>query len=323
MVSGTVLIAGSLTLGLLLEWCILKFVTAQRLLAEVNARSSHETPTPTVGGIVIWVLVTAYLVHLSPTMPRLALGFAGACGLVALAGLWDDLRPLSTRLRFSIQLMAAAGLVVVVWPEPDVLFAVVLVIAVVWFTNLFNFMDGIDGIAAAQCLVFCLATLLLTGGAPGWSGEVLWVVVGATLAFLIFNWPPAKIFMGDVGSGFLGMLIAGLILHLWVTDTLPLTTSLILLAGFWFDATYTLCVRIATRQSFTQAHRSHFYQRLADRKGHTWTTTAFIAFALIWTVPLAWLSMRYPSWQLEILGLTLVPYLMLCRTFKAGELVED
>ena len=319
MVSEAVLIGVVLGLTLALEWVVLRLANRPHLLAEVNDRSSHEIPTPTMGGVVIWGIGVTYLMLIMPSTQWL-IGVLAAIGIV---GLWDDLRPLSARFRLAIQIVASA--VVVWWLDPTFPWPVflLLVIGVAWFTNLFNFMDGIDGIAAVQCLVFCLGVQLLVGGVPGWVGDLIWVTAASSLGFLAFNWPPAKIFMGDVGSGYLGFLIATLVLYLWHSEQLPLIASLILLAGFWFDATYTLCVRIVTRQSFTEAHRSHLYQRLAWRYGHLWTTSAFLIFALSWSLPMAWISIQYPSWAYIPLLLVVLPLTVLCYRFQAGARVED
>ncbi|MEM9624444.1 MAG: hypothetical protein AAF993_22580, partial [Pseudomonadota bacterium] len=219
-----------------------------------------------------------------------------------------------------------------------------IAVAMVWFINLYNFMDGIDGIAAVQCLLFCVGVQILALQLPGWSGALVWLLSGATLAFLAFNWPPAKIFMGDVGSQFLGLLLGGLVLYLWQQDFVPLVGSLILLAGFWFDATYTLCVRMATGQAYTQAHRSHLYQRLAQRRGHLWTTVAFLLYGLAWLLPLAFAATQhnrgagaaadmatYP--QLTLFGAdpsawwwllpAVLPLAVLCVYFRAGVMQHE
>lgn len=318
MVSRPVLAISVLAVALLLQYLVLRMVTARRLLAEVNARSSHEVPTPTMGGIVIWLLATGYLLYLALGVAALSPALGVACGLVGLIGLWDDLTPLSARARMGVQVLASLLLVWALDLDLPIFVAGLVIFAIVWFTNLFNFMDGIDGLAASQVLVFCLGVELLSGGVPGWAGEMIWVITAATLAFLVFNWPPAKIFMGDVGSAFLGILVAGLGLHLSQTGTVSLVALLILLSAFWFDATYTLCVRIATGQSFTEAHRSHLYQRLAVAKGHLWTTCAFLGFASGWILPLAWLSQRYPDWQWMCLFICVCPLVFLCYRYRAG-----
>jgi Fuc2NAc and GlcNAc transferase len=333
MVSHTALIVGSFGLGLVLQWVVLRLVNHRHLLAQVNERSSHAKPTPTMGGVVIVLLVLAYLSWLSQMEPHMALSMIAALSAVAAIGLWDDLASISALVRLIVHAGAAAlglwglglwGL----WGLSDMglvswFLAGAVGLAAVWFVNLFNFMDGIDGIAAAQALIFCVGVQLLTGGVPGWSGDLLWTISGVTLAFLAYNWPPARIFMGDVGSGFLGLLIALMTFQLWQTGMLPLVGSLILLAVFWFDASYTLCVRMLTGQPFTQAHRSHLYQRLAERQGHLWTTIAFLVFSMLWLGPLAWVAVNFADYQILTLLIAVLPLAALCWRFKAGTIESD
>lgn len=317
MVSDTVLILAGLIVGLLLQQGVLKLVSRQELLAEVNERSSHVTPTPTMGGSVIVLVVLAFLLYLTPHLGLLTGGLLVATGLVAGIGLWDDIQHLDAKVRFAVHVVGAAVGLWALGVEPG-FSAVLLLVGLVWLTNLYNFMDGIDGIAAVQTLTFCVGVQLATGGVPGWSGDLLWLLSGVTLAFLAYNWPPARIFMGDVGSGFLGLLIGLLVLYLWQLDILPLIGSLILLAGFWFDASYTLCVRMISGQRFTQAHRSHLYQRLATAKGHAWTTSVFLGFSLFWLWPLTLLAQLYPGWQAAALLVAILPLAAGCWYYRAG-----
>jgi len=145
---------------------------------------------------------------------------------------------------------------------------------------------------------------------------------GAVLGFLVFNFPPARLFMGDVGSGVLGLLTGALALTWWQQDILYVVPSLILLAGFWLDASYTLIVRALTGQPFTQAHRLHLYQKVATTRGHLWTTVAFLTYASLWLLPLAWLSARFPEQPDFTTWLWLLPAavpLLLCAWwFRAG-----
>ena len=124
--------------------------------------------------------------------------------------------------------------------------------------------------------------------------------------------------MGDVGSAFLGFLLSVICLTLDARRQMPLIASLILLAGFWFDATYTLCVRIATGQQFTSAHRSHLYQKCAQLLGHKRTTTMFTVFAVVWLMPLAWLVMRAPQFSIAWLALAIAPLLIASVRLRAG-----
>ncbi|XOV82918.1 MAG: glycosyl transferase [bacterium] len=321
MVSAAIVFLTALAAGILLLWGLLHLVSQPQLLAQPNARSSHSRPTPTMGGVVIVVLVLAYLAWVAGSQPLLAWRIFGALAALALVGLWDDLAGLSAQLRLLVHGAAAALAVWGLQLDLAWLWVVCIWIALIWLINLYNFMDGIDGLAACQTLVFCLGVHWLAVGVPGWSGDLLWLLAGVTLAFCAFNWPPAKIFMGDVGSGFLGLLLGLIALYVWQNFAVPLVASLILLAVFWFDATYTLCVRIATRQKFTQAHRSHMYQRLAQRQGHLWTTNAFLIFSLCWLLPLAWVVVAYANTLLPQLGVLLaaiIPLAVLCWRLQAG-----
>ena len=319
VVSHALMFLTALGLGILLQWGVHLLVRKPDLLAEPNERSSHSAPTPTMGGIAFVLVILSYFVYLSASNAELAWGLFASLALLAAVGLWDDLAALSARVRLVVHFVAA-GIALTSLALPQAWWIWGLCgIALVWFINLYNFMDGIDGYAAVQCLFYCLGAQWVAGGVPGWPGELIWVTAGAVLAFLAFNWPPAKIFMGDVGSGFLGLLVAVLAVHLHTTTDVPLVASLILLAGFWFDATYTLCVRIVTKQEFTQAHRQHLYQHLALRRGHLWTTNAFAAYALFWLMPWAWLSVRVDLvLQVMALAAAVLPLAVACWRYKAG-----
>ena len=312
-------LAVGMACGAFCVFAVLKWAQRSNRLAQVNERSSHTQPTPSMGGLGVMAVFLLWLAweafqsthgwtdQLVWLLPVLAL---------TVMGLWDDLRELPRFVRLVVQAVAVVFLVLglrhltgdttvlvgdqqvvipgkthwlLVWPG-----LIAAALGLLWFVNLFNFMDGIDGIAGTQAFLFCLGAQLLSLGIPGWTGEGVWLLAGALLGFLAFNWPPAKLFMGDAGSQPLGLLIGGLVIYLAAAQILPLVGSLILLAGFWFDATWTLCVRMRSGQKFYQAHRSHLYQRLAQQRGHLWTTTAFAVFWLLWLLPLAavavWLS---------------------------------
>ena len=285
-----------------------------RWLAEPNSRSSHQAPTPTGGGLGFVVPVLALLALWSPEpLPAAVLAASGT--VVAAVGLIDDLHELRRDLRLAVHLMAAAACVVFLADE-GVLLAGVLVVGFAWWINLYNFMDGIDGIAASQTVLFAACALLI--GDLDASARLAWTLLAATAAFLCFNWAPAKIFMGDIGSGFLGVATGALALMLWQNDELPFVASLILLVGFWFDASYTLGVRIVTGQPFTDAHRLHLYQILSRRLGHGRTTALFCAHAVAWLAPLAAVSVAFPAWQFACLAAACLPAAIACASFKAG-----
>jgi len=325
----------------------LHFGGSQRLIAVPNERSSHSLPTPTGGGVVIVLVLLAVLLGYYLQGIVLAGWLALACFAMALIGLVDDLRDLSAGLRLTLQILVIAFLLWVAntaalsqvgWPGslPTALVALMWLAALVWFVNLFNFMDGIDGLATAQSGSYCLAALFFMLGDAGWYTGLLWAGVACSLGFAVFNVAPARIFMGDAGSAFWGLLLGVLALQLAIVGALPITASLVLLSAFWFDASYTLIVRVTTGQRFTQAHRSHLYQRLADRWGHARTTLFYVALFLFWQWPLtAWIRAKYLSKPELALGagleldlwwiviLSCIPLLLGCLWLKAGRLVKS
>jgi len=275
-----------------------------RLVDVPNARSSHTVPTPRGGGLAIVVTILAALpiLGISGALTwREAWGMFGAGALVALIGFADDHGHILRRWRLLAHFVAAASLVASIGGLPPLsVFDLTLsaawiryglaVLYVVWLLNLSNFMDGIDGIASIEAITVSFGgALLYLLAAPG---EVRWlsplVLAGATLGFLVWNWPPARIFMGDVGSGFLGLMLAALSLEAgWVAPRL-FWGWVILLGVFVVDATVTLIRRAARGDRFYEAHRSHAYQHAAARWGaHLPVTIAVGVVTLIWLLPLA------------------------------------
>lgn len=281
-----------------------RFAIRRELLDIPNARSSHRVVTPRGGGvaIVLPTLVTTLALGLTrwlawPLVCSICIGGA----LVALIGFLDDRENLAPRWRL-LGHFAAASLVLVtlggvpplsglgvVLDQGWVGFACTL-LYIVWLLNLTNFMDGIDGLAGVETVTVCLIAAILTGVyAPGehlWAAPV--VLASSSLGFLVWNWPPAKIFMGDVGSGFLGLMLAVLSLQAgWATNGL-FWSWVILLGVFVVDATVTLVRRIAQGERFYEAHRSHAYQHAAQRLGgHQFVSVTVALINLFWLSPIA------------------------------------
>jgi Fuc2NAc and GlcNAc transferase len=310
------LLAGSFLASVLGVAAVLWVADRLSLLAQPNERSFHAVAKPSIGGIAIVVPALAYLATV--TDQPAALGFALGGGLLALLGLLDDLKELGAGLKFCVQIVGVGVLLHFMALDAPLPVVAVIGFGLLWHVNLYNFMDGIDGLAGAQAMLFLLGIQILSGGLLDWTGRLGWILTGATVGFLAFNWPPARIFMGDVGALFLGLVIGGLALELDRAGTVPIAASVILLTGFWFDASYTLCVRMLTRQRVTQGHRSHLYQRLAERLGHLHTTMTFLAYGLIWLLPLAWMSLRAPVWMMLWIGLAALPLLCAAVLFGAG-----
>lgn len=267
---------------------VLSFATSAAVLAVLltrlsrialdrpNARSLHERPVPRSGGIAVMAGCAAAS-WLAPSTPVLS-ALAAALALGALSFV-DDVRGLPASVRFSAHL-AAAGLLVLHLVHPMHPAAVVLLIlAVGWITNLYNFMDGADGLAGGMTVVgfgtYAVAAHLAGDAAlaAGCAG-----IAGAALAFLLVNFHPARIFLGDVGSIPLGFLAGALGIAGWRSEAWPLWFPLLVFAPFIGDATITLLKRCMRREKVWQAHREHYYQRLV-RMGVGHRKTACVEYA--------------------------------------------
>ena len=284
------------------------------LLAHPNARSSHLHTTPTGGGIGFALPLLACFALLSENYPPgLPLLLGGAA--VALLGLLDDFMNVPRSVRLACHFAVAAGVALSLF-APGWLLGGAMILGLAWWLNLYNFMDGIDGLAASQAAAWAAGALAL--GDVGASAPLLWALLAASAAFLCFNWAPARVFMGDAGAGFLGLVTGVGALWLWRGGELPIVASAILLLTFWFDATYTLIVRVVTGQAFATAHRTHLYQIIARRLGHGRATSLLWLHVLVWLAPLADASLAFPAWRMFCLLLATAPMAALCVTFRAG-----
>lgn len=240
-----------------------------------NHRSLHSVAVPRSGGVGVlaglacagwwWVLPPAWLVALV---------------LLAVVSWWDDWRPLSASLRFAVHFLAAAS-VVLNMPGVGSMGAVLLVFALVWMTNLYNFMDGANGLAGGMALFGFLALSVAAALAgqhelAGWAAAA----AGAALGFLRFNFHPARIFLGDIGSVTLGFLAALLGWYGWTRAAWPLWFPLLAFSPFIVDATMTLLRRLLRGEKVWQAHREHYYQRLV-RMGWSHRRLALAEYALM------------------------------------------
>jgi UDP-N-acetylmuramyl pentapeptide phosphotransferase/UDP-N-acetylglucosamine-1-phosphate transferase len=245
-------------------------------LARPNARSSHRMPTPQGGGIGVIAalsIVTGSLVVVAPNLLqepfRLSIIVASVIGLAAV-GMTDDVRPLEALPRLLLQAIAA-GVVVATLPDdlrvldllPWWIERALLLVGILWFVNAVNFMDGIDWMMVVEVvpLTAALAVFGIIGALPPDATLVALALCGAMMGFAPFNRPVARLFLGDVGSLPIGLLVAWLLIelaeqHLIAAALLPLY--------FVADATITLLLRLIGRQPVMQAHRSHFYQRAHD-----------------------------------------------------------
>jgi Fuc2NAc and GlcNAc transferase len=280
-----------------------------------NKRSLHSLPTPRGGGLAIVITVLGYLVlagSLRLLDWKIVFGLGGGGLTVAVVGWADDVKSIPASGRLIVHFVAAAW--AVGWlgglPSLNVGVAVVTlgtlgsvfaVIALVWATNLFNFMDGIDGIAGVETVsVGALSGLLfLLRHHLSWAA-LSFVVAAAALGFLRWNWSPASIFLGDVGSGFLGFLFGAIAISSERAGTLPFLVWAILFAAFITDATVTLLRRLHLRL-WRQPHRTHAYQRaVLSGLSHARVSRGFAIFNLFLGVA-ALVAIRRPEWTVALL----------------------
>ncbi|PID44661.1 MAG: glycosyl transferase [Proteobacteria bacterium] len=283
-----------------------KYALNLGLTDEPNHRSSHAVAMPRGGGVAVVASFSVFLLlagFFGINTPLGSLAVLIPAWAVAVAGLIDDLGHLSAGYRLLVHFVASAVVLSVLASGHSVLSSIpmwltlalgaIALVSMVWLVNLFNFMDGIDGIVALEVLSVCASAFILLAINDGLAiaGFPIQVFFMAMAGFCFWNFPKAEIFMGDVGSGFVGFVMALFILITTSNGLLSVFVWLILLAVFWVDATYTLLRRLVTGQNIAQAHRSHAYQILASRWGAHWKVSCTVAAVnLLWLFPLAALT---------------------------------
>lgn len=300
-----------------------------------NARSSHGVPTPRGGGVAIVVVTTVGLLlgaWQGVAAPGLLRAVVGGGLAVALIGFADDNRSVSPLIRLAVHCAAALWALLCLGGLPPLGIAgrvvafgwlgyVLGTLGIVWTLNLFNFMDGIDGIAASEAAFVALAgaaLTLMTQGSPAvvFAGLVL---AAACSGFLLWNWPPAKIFLGDVGSGYLGYVIVVLALAAARGRPTAVWTWLILGGAFFVDATVTLVRRSLRGERLHEAHRTHAYQWLAQSWGsHRRVTLALVGVDLLWLLPCAVVSALRPAHAAVTTVIALAPLIALALLAGSG-----
>ena len=330
-----ILLAATAAGSVLITGMLRGYAIRSGLIDHPNARSSHSMPTPRGGGLAILImsLVAAGLLCTLQVLPvRTFVALAGGGLAVATVGFVDDRHTLPAIVRFAVHVGAALWCLAWLGGLPPLPFGARLLqlgwfgyllgaLAIVWVINLFNFMDGIDGIAASEAVFVTGAGALLGSMASplGATSAGAVVMAAACAGFLVWNWPPAKIFMGDVGSGYLGYAIAVLAIGAGHENPAAVWIWLMLGGVFFVDATVTLARRALRGDKLHEAHRSHAYQWLARRWGaHQPVTLAALAINLLWLFPNAWLAVLYPGRAWWILLAALTPLAILALAAGAG-----
>lgn len=270
---------GLFFLSVVLTYAIKLYATHKAVLDIPNERSSHSRPTPRGGGLAIVVVFYIGLLYLKESIDS-PLFYALLCAIpIALISLLDDIFTLSSKIRFFIQSASAvialyflggiSSIDLILFEVQGWWLNVIAFLAIVWLTNLYNFLDGIDGYAGSEAVMVGLGLFLFFHNPLGL------VIVAASLGFLLFNWHEASIFMGDIGSATLGFIFAVFVFS--DTSHGSIYIWLILLSLFWFDATLTLIRRYRNGEPITKAHKKHAYQRLTQSG---WSHDKVVWFAL-------------------------------------------
>jgi Fuc2NAc and GlcNAc transferase len=297
--------------------CVLIFNYAQRrdLIDIPNPRSLHQTPVPRGGGAAMLIAASLCSVFILTKFNATEAVFLAwiACGIaMGLLGWIDDHRNLPLAPRLACQLLIAVVFAIVLLRASDSTFfdaftayyfacLLVVTIVIVWMVNLYNFMDGADGYATTEALLVAGCGAIIVGLRSAEVPSLLALsVAGSAAGFLIWNWQPAKIFMGDVGSYFLGFQFAALVAYDTFCGPGP-WVWLILLAPFTVDSSLTLALRILQKKSWWQAHRSHNYQLIVlGGWSHARLVIALSLVTLLVLAPLAAFTVIEPEWALVV-----------------------
>ena len=322
------------TLSWAMTWGVRHYALSKSLMDIPNERSSHTAPTPRGGGVAI---VFGFLASLPVLGGMCLMDYATLCALsgsgllVAVIGFADDHGHIAARWRLLGHFVAAIWALFWINGLAPITFLGAVIdlgwighglaaIYLIWMLNLYNFMDGIDGLASAEALCACLASALiyfLVGqGQSIWGVLLLSVAVGG---FLCWNFPPARIFMGDAGSGFLGIVLGILSLDAAARAPELLWSWVILLGVFVVDATWTLCRRLLNGDKVYQAHRSHAYQYATRQyRSHKAVTLAVVGLNVFWLVPWAIVvALGMVSGVIAVI-IAYAPLFWLAIKFKAG-----
>lgn len=278
---------------------VLRYTKLSRLaLDQPNQRSLHTHPIPRTGGVAIMisVLITWLTIAVHPV-------WVWVPALLVIVNVLDDFYSLPVLIRFAVQAVACSIFIMAQVTQINLIGSLFMVPVMMWVTNLYNFMDGSDGLAGGMA-VFGFGAYALAAYMGGDSQMAVMAasIVGASLAFLFFNFHPARIFMGDSGSVPLGFFAGAIGIYGWQLDLWPFWFPLLTFSPFILDATVTLIKRVIKKERFWQAHKDHYYQRLI-RLGWGHRRVALAEYALMMAVAVSGILLINQSSDLISLAL--------------------
>ena len=289
---------------------IIRFYAKRKAILDIpNERSSHTLPTPRGGGLGIIILFILSLFYFYDSID-IGLFYALLCVIpVAVISFVDDIFTLSSTIRVSVQSISAIGAIYLLGGVNHIDFLIfdldgwwlniLAFMTIIWLTNLYNFLDGIDGYASSQAVMVGLGLFIFFQNPLGL------VIVSISLGFLMFNWHKASIFMGDVGSASLGFIFAVLIFY--DTSSGNILIWMILLSLFWIDASVTLVRRYINGEKITQAHRKHAYQRLVQSGwSHSLVVLSSILFNLIFLISIYFVPSLWILFIINIISVFII-----------------
>ncbi|MEG3617618.1 MraY family glycosyltransferase [Magnetovibrio sp. PR-2] len=325
-----------LAVSALLTWVLMKRV---RIIDNPNERSSHTRPTPRSGGIAIVATFFIGLIAMAVMKDAPVLSapyfwaFCASAFAIAALSIFDDLQGLSFKAKLAVQTLCAGGVMFMgvtadqvylpgigLWELGWLAYPITLV-WIIGLTNAFNFMDGIDGIAGGTAMVASgfFAYIMMAGGSV-YLHHIVWVVLWSCAGFLLWNWQPAKIFMGDSGSQFLGFILAvfAVLAGQFDPSHVPYVVMPLLFFHYMWDTVYTFVRRLRAGENVTQAHRSHLYQ-LMNQLGlsHAQVTSLYLTIGVLQGLAALVLVRLQPQWQLLVFVPFIIIQLILTRVVIA------
>jgi Fuc2NAc and GlcNAc transferase len=299
---------------------IRKIATKRNILDIPNIRSSHIQPVPRGGGLAIaisWYVAIIILTLFKEIQTNLFLAII--CSIpVATVGLLDDVLNISPKIRLIVQILSSALAVYFLGGLKSIdlgftilhssyIFSFAAILGIVWFTNLFNFLDGIDGFVSLEIIYISFAACLILGL------KLPLILAASTIGFLLWNWQPAKIFMGDVGSTLLGFTVGIFAIYYQNTNESSVVIWLMLASLFWFDATITLFRRWRNHEKLSVAHRKHAYQRMVQFGFSHQKTVIYSGVINLSIMGLTWLAVLNPTILIPLFAINILYLYVLIR----------